>query len=130
MPRADCGAAVSIETWLLFAPVEVTMTGELSCISRSERFRHRITTLIFASGSSCFRTVFWIVGTLLSACSSFARVEEPDFDMTERDLGGRGAAGLGLLVKRVDVGRRVAMVGNVKAARAVDERHEEDRMEH
>lgn len=51
-PSVDVGAVVSIETWVLFAPFELTIMGELSSISRSDLLLHRSTTWMLVSASS------------------------------------------------------------------------------
>lgn len=48
-PSVDVGAVVSIDIWLLFAPFEVTHTGELDSISLSDRLLHRMTTWMLLS---------------------------------------------------------------------------------
>ena len=51
-PRLETGALVSIEISLDLAPDEVTIIGELSSISRSDLFLHRITTWMLVPTSS------------------------------------------------------------------------------
>ncbi len=104
-----------METWLLLAPFEVTMTGLLLSISRSERRRHRRTTCIFDSVSSLCRTGAVIVGfcnldvdgTGNDECSGGDEI----LAIAERDLGGCIGPGL-LLFERDEGGRRVVIVGN------------------
>ena len=77
----DTGAAASIDISWLFAPLELTMMGEFSAISFSERLLHRMTTWMFVSG--------WSPPALF--VSSVERVELVNFDITERErVGGLG----------------------------------------
>ena len=77
----DTGAAASMDISWLFAPLELTMMGEFSAISFSERLLHRMTTWMFVSG--------WSPPALF--VSSVERVEFVNFDITERErVGGLG----------------------------------------
>jgi hypothetical protein len=87
--------------------------GELSCISRSERRRQRMTTCMLVSVSSAsLPGLRWLVVGTVSCWSSVERVEDADLVMTERDLGGAGGAideAEGTL-ERDKAGRRVAIM--------------------
>lgn len=119
-PRLETGAEASIDTSLLFAPLELTIIGELSCISRSDRRLHRMTTLILVSASSWLVVDLCNLGLLCvpgmsGIVSSVERIAGPGFvDITERDLGiGGGGGGIELdtvFILARDAGRRVAMV--------------------
>ena len=77
----DTGAAASMDISWLFAPLELTIMGEFSAISFSERLLHRMTTWMFVSG--------WSPPALF--VSSVERVEFVNFDITERErVGGLG----------------------------------------
>jgi len=126
-PKLDTGAYICTETSLLLAPSEVTMMGELSWTSRSERRLERITTWIFVSESSwkdgsfdCFEVAWAGVGSRVGG-SSGKRVDEADLDMTERDRGGGIVfAVVVFILARDDAGRRVAITTQVVG----DEEHE------
>ena len=77
----DTGAAASMDISWLFAPLELTIMGEFSAISFSERLLHRMKTWMFVSG--------WSPPALF--VSSVERVEFVNFDITERErVGGLG----------------------------------------
>ena len=122
-PMLDTGVDTSIVRSPLFAPFDVTMLGELSWISRSERCRQRITTCMFFSTSSA-ETNLWLFGSVadVDGAGSFGRVSpsrrvlEADLDTTDRDLG-RTETGL-LTRAREEAGRRVAMLAEVARKKA------------
>jgi len=96
IPRVDEGAVVSMETVLLFAPFDVTIAGELSCFSLSERLLHLITTCILVSASvlateeteGCFDVCLETKGVSVGSESSAERVDEVILASADRARGG------------------------------------------
>lgn len=110
-PRVETGAVVSMETWLLFAPFELTIIGEFSWISRSERRLQRMMTWIFVSGSSvCFSCLCTAGAAPCSNCSSPERDEGVDLVITERGLRVGGGMEAEEFVLMREGGRRVFII--------------------